>query len=60
MIEIARVAKGNNNIETARAFAQCECFKFNTIAEIAETMRVYKRDGLLIFTDTEAILYHDC
>lgn len=60
MIELARVQRGENNIETARAFAKCECFKFNTIAEIAETMRVYKRDGMLIFTETEAILYHDC
>lgn len=60
MVEIARVTKGNNNIETARAFAQCECFKFNTIAEIAETMRLYKREGMLILTETEAILYHDC
>ena len=60
MIEIARVKRGQNNIETARAFAKCEAFHGCTISAILETMRSYHRSGLLVLTDTEAILFHDC
>lgn len=60
MKEIARVQRGKNNMETARAFAKCEAFRWCSIADIIATMRVYQNDGLLIFTDTEAIMYHNC
>lgn len=59
MIEIARTAKGKNNIETARGFAKCEAFKGYQLSEIIATMRSYKRSGWLVLTETEAILYHD-
>ena len=58
-IEIARVTKGRNNMETAKAFAQCEAFRLYRLGEIVETMRSYSRDGLLVYTDREAILYHE-
>lgn len=60
MIEIARVQRGNNNMETAQAFAKCEAFRNYRISEIVATMRSYQKSGLLVLTDTEAILFHDC
>lgn len=60
MYEIARVPRGKNNMETARAFARCEAFKNYRISEIIENMRSYEKCGWLIYSDTEAIMYHDC
>lgn len=60
MIEIARVTKGNNNMETARAFAKCDAFRNYRIGEIIATMYSYEKCGWLVFTDTEAIMFHDC
>ena len=47
-------------METAKAFARCEAFKNYRISEIIENMRSYEKCGWLIYTDTEAIMYHDC
>ena len=60
MTEIARVQRGKNNMETARAFAKCEAFRNCHISDILHTMKVYGANGLLVLTDTEAILFHDC
>lgn len=60
MIELARVKRGQNNMEIARAFAKCEAFKGYTISAILETMRSYEKAGLLILTAAEAIIFHDC
>ena len=59
MIEIARVSRGKNNMETARAFSKCDAFKNYRIGEIIATMRSYEKAGWLVFTDTDAIMYHD-
>lgn len=61
IIEIARVNHNNTNrITIARQFAKLPAFHLYRLAEIIETMRSYERDGLLVITETEAVLYHDC
>ena len=58
-IEIARVKHNNTNrMAIAREFAKLPQFHLYRIGEIIETMRSYERDGLLVITKTEAILYH--
>jgi hypothetical protein len=42
----------------AREFAKLPQFHLYRIGEIIDTMRSYERDGLLVITKTEAILYH--
>lgn len=59
IIEIARVHHNNTNrMAIAREFAKLPAFRLYRICEIIETMRSYERDGLLVITDSEAILYH--
>ena len=59
-IEIARVHHNNTNrMAIARAFAKLPQFDRYRISEIIDTMKVYERDGLLVITETEAILYHE-
>ena len=58
--EIARVniPANSNRMKIARAFANHPAFHLYRIGEIVETMRSYERDGLLVITDCEAVLYH--
>ena len=59
MIEIARVSHSNTNrMAIAREFAKLPQFQLYRIGEIIETMKSYEREGLLVITETEAILYH--
>ena len=61
IIEIARVNHNNTNrMAIAREFAKLPQFRLYRLSEIIATMRSYERDGLLVITNTEAILYHDC
>lgn len=58
-IEIARVNHNNTNrMAIAREFSKLPDFRLYRISEIIDTMRSYERDGLLVITETEAILYH--
>ena len=58
-IEIARVNHNNTNrMAIARAFAKLPQFDRYRIGEIIATMESYEREGLLVITETEAILYH--
>lgn len=58
-VEIARVNYNNTNrIAIAREFAKLPAFRLYRLGEIIDTMRSYERDGLLVITKTEAILYH--
>lgn len=59
IVELARVKRGRNKMETARAFAKCKTFHMYRLGEIIDTMRSYERLGWLVYTETEAILYHD-
>ena len=61
IIEIARVKHNNTNrIAIAREFAKLPAFRLYRLGEIIDTMKSYERDGLLVITETEAVLYHDC
>ena len=58
-IEIARVNHNNTNrMAIAKAFARLPWFHNYRLSEIISTMKSYERDGLLVITKTEAILYH--
>ena len=60
IIELARVKhNGTNRMAIARAFAKHSRFRGYTVGEIVSMMRSYERDGLLVITETEAILHHD-
>lgn len=60
IIELARVNHPNKNrMEIAKAFAKHPSFKMHRLGEVISTMRSYERVGLLVITDTEAILYHE-
>lgn len=59
MVEIARVKHNNTNrMAIAKAFAKHPTFHLYRISEILSTMRTYEREGLLVITETEAIMYH--
>ena len=58
-IEIARVNHNNENrMAIAKAFSKLPAFHLYRLGEIIDTMKSYERDGLLVITETEAILYH--
>lgn len=60
IIEIVRVNHNNTNrMAIAREFAKLPHFRLYRLGEIIDTMRSYERSGLLVITETEAILYHD-
>ena len=58
-IEIARINHSNmNRMAIAREFAKLPVFHLVPVSEIISTMRSYEREGLLVITEAEAVLYH--
>lgn len=55
--EIARVKKGKNNIEIAKALHKALGHSCN-IGEIVKMLRLYESEGLVVRTENEVIMYH--